>query len=329
MPGNLPLSDGLAWLSKNAVEGGAYTVTLSGDESVASGTLSYSGKTVSITLLGSSAERTVSGSLFTVGNGVTLKLGNNITLRGLSGNMSALVRVQSGGTLEMNPGSKISGNINSFLSSPYGGGVYVDGGTFTMNGGEISGNSASSSSSAFSSHGGGVYVDGGTFTMSGGEISGNSASHYGGGVYVSGGTFTMSGGKISGNTSSYGGGVVFGGTFTMSGGEISGNTASSYGGGVYVSSGTFTMSDGKISGNTASSYGGGVYVSGSTFTKQPGGVIYGSNASSSLQNTAPGDSYGHAVYVFISSNNSQKRNATAGEGVTLDSTQDGVAGGWE
>jgi hypothetical protein len=191
MPGSLSLDESLVWLSANAVEGGAYTFTVSANESLAPRTLSYGGKTVSITLLGGTEERTVSlssnGSLFTVGGGVTLKLGNKITLRGLSGNTSSLVRVESGGKLEMNSGSKISGNTSS---SYYGGGVYVNGGTFTMSGGEISGNSASL--------GGGVSVSSGTFTkQSGGIIYGANASStlkntatggysYGHAVYVSG-----------------------------------------------------------------------------------------------------------------------------------------------
>jgi hypothetical protein len=80
-----------------------------------------------------------------------------------------------------------------------------------MSGGEIAGNTASSSSTTSStasyssdSYGGGVCVyDGGTFTMSGGKIAGNTASSssstshsysYGGGVYVyDSGTFTKSG----------------------------------------------------------------------------------------------------------------------------------------
>jgi hypothetical protein len=183
--------------------------------------------------------------------------------------------------------------------------------------------------------------------MSGGTISGNSAAYSfsGGGVYVDG-TFIMSGGTISGNSISspssnaYGGGVYVAGTFTMSGGTISGNSASSdgadafaRGGGVYVSgTGTFTMENGVISGNTASAdsaYGGGVYVDGGgTFTKKADGVIYGSDASASLENTAWGNSYGHAVYVYISSSSARKRNTTAGSGVTLDSKVDGSSGGW-
>nr|AGS53090.1 multidomain protein [uncultured bacterium contig00036] len=76
---------------------------------------------------------------------------------------------------------EISGNTArsdaSYYSSSYGGGVYVNNGTFTMHGGEISGNTASSSYSYryYSSSGGGVHVENGTFTMHGGEISGNTA----------------------------------------------------------------------------------------------------------------------------------------------------------
>jgi uncharacterized repeat protein (TIGR02543 family) len=112
----------------------------------------------------------------------------------------------------------------------------------------------------------------------------------------------------------------------MESGEISNNTASpsGSGGGVYVSdTGTFTMSSGAISGNTATSYGGGVYSSG-TFTKGADGIIYGSNADSALRNSAPGYSYGYAVYV----SSSIKRNSTA-ESLALDSAVSGAAGGWE
>jgi parallel beta-helix repeat protein len=191
------------------------------------------------------------GSLFTVENGVTLKLDNNVTLQGWSYSGAPLVLVNSRAALIMNSGAIIRDN-----SASSGGGVYV--------------------------------ASGGIFTMSGGEISNNTASSSGGGVYVANaGTFTMSGGEISGNTTTSGGGVYVldGGIFTMSGGEISNNTASSSGGGVYVADGgAFTMSDGGISGNTAgSSGGGGVYVScisvnsshrSDYFTKS-GGTIYG------------------------------------------------------
>ena len=146
--------------------------------------------------------------------------------------------------------------------------VYVAyGGEFTMKDGAVLTNN----------RGGGVHVSSyGTFTMTGGEISDNTASSSSGGVHVySYGTFTMTGGEISGNTATSGGGVyVDRGMFNMTGGEISGNTATSSGGGVYVTGSTFTMTGGEISGNTAAS-GGGVDFRGNTFILGGTAVING------------------------------------------------------
>jgi hypothetical protein len=360
LPANLSLAESLTWIDNNAVEGGEYTITLNSAATIAPKTLYYGGNTVNITLTGATTERTVSlssnGSLFTVESGVTLTLGNNVTLQGRSNNTAVLVYV-NGGTLVMNNGSKITGNTNYVYSSSdyayvYGSGVYVLNGKFTMNGGEISGNTAHavSASSYAGVWGGGVHINGNTaFIMNGGRISGNTArisgssSSFidGAGIDMLGGDFTMNGGEISGNIISSqsggrftGGGIYFCyGTFTMNGGTISGNgssTVSGLGGGVFFGydNDTFIMRGGTISGNAATS-GGGVYVyNNSTFTKQSGGVIYGSNESNStLRNTAAGSSDGHAVYV--SSSPAKIRNTTAGSGITLNSRQSGSAGGWE
>jgi fibronectin type 3 domain-containing protein/uncharacterized lipoprotein NlpE involved in copper resistance len=298
------LTDTLSEVAANAVDFTYYTLLLGRDETIPAQTLSYSGKTVMIILKGSGGERTVNlsgnGSLFTVGNGVTLVLDDGVTLNGHSNNTVSLVSVDSGGTLLLKDGAKISGNTAS-NSYSYGGGVYVSiSGTFEMSGGEISGNTTTV--------GGGVYMNG-RFEMSGGTISGNTASS-GGGVFV-GGTFEMSGGTISGNRANYsnGGGVYVGGTFEMSGGTISGNRAN------YYRTNSYTHSD---------SYGGGVYVYNGRFTKQSGGTIYGGwESDDSLKNTAY---YGHAVYV---ESGSKERSSTAGVGVTLDSGVSGSAGGWE
>jgi hypothetical protein len=360
VPAKLSLAESLGWIDENVVEGGVYIVALYNDESLAPYTLSCNGKNVNIILTGGAAGRKVSlnsnGCLFTVESGVTLTLGSNVILWGRSGNTDSLVKVNSGGKLVMEDDSKISGNSVTNTGSVYGGGVYVNGGTFTMNGGAISGNTVSSYGDNVT-YGGGVYVsDNSTFTMSGGTISDNTASSTdpalgscGGGVYNKG-TFTMSDGTISGNTSSsyysYGGGVANAGTFTMSGGTISGNTASSFssgtdananGGGV-ANAGTFTMSGGTISGNIASpsssyySGGGGVYNQEGTFTKSGQSTIYGdtdtTHTAGSTENTAQSGN-GHAVYVYVSSSSFKKRNTTAGPGVDLDSAKDGAAGGWE
>jgi len=275
--GTQDLASSLAWISTNAVNGDDFYIVLGNDESSLPISLNYYGRTVGITLLGYGGERKITlsanGNLFTVNSGVTLTIGENITLVGRSANTGALVRLNNG-KLIVNAGSKITGNTvsssSSVSASALGGGVYVTGtnADFIMNGGEITGNT---SSVLFGNgRGGGVYIDsGGTFTMTGGEIAGNNASTSnsgigaGGGVFVYNlGSFTMNSGIISGNTtsgsgSSIGGGVCVFGSFTMNGGVITGNTAGNsasapgWGGGVEVL-GTFTMHKGVISGNTAS-----------------------------------------------------------------------------
>ena len=210
-------------------------------------------------------------------NGGTFEMHNDAsvadnTVNNINGSSGGGVYV-NGGTFEMHNSASVTGNkaTNGTLN---GGGVYVNGSaTFTMNNtASVSGNTAK--------NGGGVYVESGTFDMNDGTITGNTAKNEkasnninGGGVYVSNnGTFNMNDGAISDNkatnsdesNTTYGGGVyVSGGTFTMNGGtsSVSKNTAKN-GGGVSVSSGTFNMNDGTISGNT----GNGVFVNGGTFT---------------------------------------------------------------
>lgn len=172
-----------------------------------------------------------------------------------------------------------SGAIDSFGGGDafrLGGGVYVEGGSFIMDGGTIYQSYAVTS-------GGGVYLtNAASFTMSGGAIQACEAKyHDGGGVYIGDGcTFIMEGGAIDSckSSSRSAGGVYAAGTFIMSGGEIrschteDGEPAD--GGGVYVAtSGKFEMSGGSIENcyTGSSGKGGGVYVGG-TFT-MTGGTI--------------------------------------------------------
>ncbi len=155
-------------------------------------------------------------------------------------------------TFVMN-GGEISGNyIDSWNGgAAYGGGVY-NSKIFKFTGGTINGNRVKSD--RLNVFGGGIYNDqGGEFTMNGGTISKNTATtdgaSWGGGVCIYRSTFTMSGGEISGNqaltyTSSAspnscdGGGIYFTtvttGNFTLSGGTITGNTAKGKGAGIYI-----------------------------------------------------------------------------------------------
>jgi len=264
--GTQNLTDSLIFISSNAVSGDEYYIVLGANESISPKTLSYSDKTVGITLLGYGGEKIItlntSGSMFTVNSGVTLTLDKDITLVGMNTNTSFLVHVLKA-NLIMNDGAKISDNKNT----KGGGGIYVQMGTFTMNGGKISGNTSSSD-------GGGVYVANSTFTMNGGEITSNS----GGGVRMDGGTFTMSGGEISGNTtSSYGGGVyMIGGTFTKSGGIITGYASDNVDGNVVKNS----------SGIVQSNKGHAVYVTSAKRRETTAGA--GVNMDSSVSGTAGG-----------------------------------------
>jgi hypothetical protein len=143
-----------------------------------------------------------------------------------------------------------------------------------------------------SGDGGGVYVNGGTFTMKGGaSVHDNDTSDGGGGVYVNGGTFTMEGSaSVYNNTSNVysTGGVNVSdyGTFTMRGSaSVHDNIAGGDGGGVYVGSGTFTMKDrASVYKNTSNNgNGGGVYVNDPDgyFTMEGNASVSGNFASDS------------------------------------------------
>jgi hypothetical protein len=218
--GNIILTvlDGNATIRRGSENGSLFTI-----ESGGSLTLN-AGDSLELTLDGCklSADAPlvkVSGGELIMGRGVTLQNNHNDRTSNTGGG----VYVSSGGMFTMT-GGKISGN-----RAQHGGGVYISNNSlnkFEMSGGKISGNEAADSGHAY---GGGVYVGGGTFTMdNGATISGNTVSGspiYGGGVFVSSsGTLTMNGGVISGNTAGSNGNGVYvsssaenAGTFTMEG----------------------------------------------------------------------------------------------------------------
>jgi len=236
------------------------------------------------------------GNLLRIAANQTLIIDSeDLILQGQAGNNNTVMHVDANANLELRNGT-ISGNTNSTY---YGGGVSINGGIFTMKGGEISDNNAP--------YGSGVYVvgSGSSFIMDDGLISNNSGS----GVYVgNNNNFTMNGGEISGNTASNGGGVNSSGNFIMNEGSIFNNTATSSGGGVYVgSNGIFTMNEGYISNNNVTvsggnANGGGVSLNNGNFI-MIGGEISNNNVTAIGNSGSSVNASGGGVHL-INSNNS-------------------------
>ena len=215
----------------------------------------------------------------------------NVTVERTVSSVKALVVVKDTSTVTMEGNSSIDGKKDEGLT---GRGVEVQG-TFILNGGKIVNNNVTSSASstlvkANQTDGAGVYVvAGGTFTMSGGSMEGNTALNgAGGGVSLngSGAVFTLNdSGTIKSNSAKFGGAVMVRvGTFTMNGGTLSGNNATSNGGAIYLKPGyTFTMDSGEITQNKAGQ-GGAIFVECSTSTVSAGTVTL--NAGKIAGNTA-------------------------------------------
>jgi len=302
----------LGWLERYTESHNTYILEMTADDNSSSRTIQYSGAIdITVILRGDSEKRTIrfstNGTMFTIKPNVTFVLDNNITLQGHSQNTGVLVYVD-GGIFIMNDGATMAGNSSNAVTI---GESYGNSGTFTMNGGVISGNSGS-----------GVSLRKGDFTMNNGVISGNS----GNGVHLDNGTFSMTNGTIYGNSSS--GVYISSGTFSMSDGIISNNTAVR-GGGVYLNSGTFTMRGGTITGNTASEYGGGVYRNNGTFSKI-GGIITGYSSDSDFGNVVKDGAgamvrRGHAVYI----NATTRKETTSGQEDNLSVNGSTTTGGWD
>jgi hypothetical protein len=128
---------------------------------------------------------------------LTADSGSSLILEGISDNNASLVYVKTNNILTMEDGVTITRNVNDgpINDDDDGGGVNLDGGTFYMEGGTISGNKTTD-------RGGGVYiVMNSTFKMNGGSIQGNRGK--GGISFVTQNNrqvnFIMSGGTIKDN----------------------------------------------------------------------------------------------------------------------------------
>ena len=241
-------------------------------------------------------------SIIKAANGGTIVLNSGAILQNnKAAQFGSGILANNGVNITMEDGAIIRNNTNR--NYELGGGILIGNrSTFTMNGGEISGNTANG--------GGGIAIIGSTMVMNNGTISNNSTyrtsgqGSYGAGVYVadyansSGGdtlftatpaSFEMNGGKITGNKAlDYGGGIL---TFPQQGqqitininnGNISGNQVTEGSGGAVAAFFGVTelnVKGGTLSGNSAQNYGGGVFLYDATNVTISGGTISENKAS--------------------------------------------------
>ena len=147
-----------------------------------------------------------------VNNTVTLDLNGHV-IKIADSNSVQVIKIDSGGSLTLQDSQPSATHTDTSLPA----------------GGMITGGKAKHGSIS-EAHGGGVYNDG-SFTMNGGVITGCNADGNGGGV-LNHGSFIMNGGAITGCSAKNGGGVYNYGSITMNGGAITGCSATK-GGGIY------------------------------------------------------------------------------------------------
>jgi len=205
--------------------------------------------------------------------GVSLKNESRFIMEG--GTISGCSASEGGGLYAENSTITIKGGTISGCSAGAGGGLYATySSKITINKGTISECSAS--------EGGGLYVDGSTLTIEGGTISGCTASGagMGGGLCAYNSIITIGGGTIKNNKAIYGGGVALNNSWinpitnwTVIGNEAyktkSGNNGG-IGGGIYLDNEkdkpTMDISNGlnKIYNNTAVGHGADICLDGRT-----------------------------------------------------------------
>ena len=225
MPGRAQAAVVTSWDDlANAVSAGGDTAIEASGTLTAEKTIEVASGSVTVDFAeGSTVERNGSAATFVVKSGATLTVTGSVTV---SGGTGSFVTVEAGGTLNVNGaitadgvngsasfvdvagtlsmgGSGVVKNWTTTNSSGDYSAINVHGAdaTFTMNGGEVSGNIVNAGSNSI--EGGAIQLrEGATFTMNGGSISGNnvytgekpSTVVQGGGVYASASTIEMGGG---------------------------------------------------------------------------------------------------------------------------------------
>ena len=170
---------------------------------------------------------------------------------------------ESGGAMMIRAGSSVSldavdinNSVANGMAANQGGGAIYNAGDLTINGGEISSNSAPMGSGS----GGAIFNDeGATLAISGTLFNNNSAQRAGGAIEArANSTTTLDGVTLNANSTGpvpgNGGGlhITGAGDATITGGEVSENTATAEGGGLWNGFGTMQITGTTISGNSAS-----------------------------------------------------------------------------
>jgi hypothetical protein len=228
----------------------------------------------------------------------------NIEIINGTGNYGGGVCV-SAGILILGTGAKVHNNTGDYG----GGGIWIrNNGEVVLAGGEVINNKGNR-------QGGGIYIEGGSLTIETGNISNNTpgAPNNGGGIFMRGGSVQIKGGTIMGNNAGNGGAIfIENGTLTISGGEIFNNKAKE-GGGIYIGSGSVAMNSGIIKSNKAE-YGAGIYVK---TTKKPGCIISGGSITENIADFVGGGVYIASKAVFQKTGGTISKNE-AGDGEGLD-----------
>ena len=244
--------------------------------------------------------------IFLIKNGQNIALKGNGSLKGFGFNS---IKIEKGGSLTID-GPSISnaqiiveGKLNiksgkisdTKLEGPT---ILVNGGDFTMSGGEFSGNEA---------------VDSQTPKPDNLRKTGNYYNYAP--ITLYGGTLNISGGKVSNNKGFLRGGAIGAwGTeeskvnIKISGGEITENAAShnstnAWGGAIFMENAEFEMTAGTISKNTAE-YGGGLFLDTCNFTINGGHFVENSSLKSGGAIATGGTSKGQINAGQFESNNS-------------------------
>jgi len=231
-----------------------------------------------------------SGGAINVGTGSTLSVFNSLITGNTANRAGGGIESVAGTTVNLT-NVTLSGNnagVAPATAAPgNGGGFHITGaGTANIDGGIVSMNRAAA-------EGGGLWNGTGTMTIDGTQISENTASgvaadNGGGGIYnLNAGTLVIRESSITNNvangTSGSGGGILndMGSNVRITNTVITGNTANRAGGGIESNAGFVTMLNVSLNGNTtfnSPGNGGGLHVTGAGTSTITGGTVNMNNA---------------------------------------------------